>query len=340
LIGYFHEDNFVTAHDLIVKREQPLRTILQLGSSETEVSQNPNHDEMDQNPSGRVSVYQKILPKESSRSLWELCEHRAHDYNEAIELLQREQDYNFNVTQPPISRLHIVRISNTRHIIMCHSHQAHHDNASMENYRQNVLKAYVSLCRGVIGDGYNDKARMAKSLILPTVPSKTYPIPPASRRLSFNDVPLSLKFHFRQSDRHQEAASTSHAVPQSEILVEPLDANHKNEYLTFSKRQREALFASDYQNQLSYWCKELEGAQPLSFPKDYTADPDVMDSHLGNMVTFRMESGIASRWKEVLSVNECNPNIGGLTLFHIMLSRWFNEKDIVSGVYFANRDEP
>lgn len=338
LIGYFNEDALVTAHDLVVKREQPLRTILRLGN-ETEVSQNHNHNE-DWKCVGRVSVYQKVLPKESSRLLWELCEHRAHDYNEAIDILQREQDYNFDVTQPPISRMHIVRISNTRYMVMCHSHQAHHDNASMENYRQHVLKAYVALCQGSGNVGNDRSRRMAKSQnLLPSVHFQTYQKSHHPRRLSFNDA-LSLKFHLRQSDRHQQqASSTFYHSPQAQILEEPLDATHENEYLTFSKWQRESLSVSDYQEQLSYWLTELHGAQPMSFPKDYTANPEVIDSHWGNMVTFRIDTDIASRWKEMLRVYECNPNIGGLSLFHIMLSRWFHEKDVVTGAYFANRDE-
>lgn len=336
LVGFFNEDALVQAHDLVVKREQPLRTILRLGS-ETELSNVQNWD------NGIVSVYQKVLPKESSRSLWELCEHRAHDDNEAVDILQREQDYSFDVTKPPISRLHIVRISNTRHLVMCHSHQAHHDYISMDNYRRHVLKTYIALCQGLganLGkDRSTSSSRMAQSLIVPIDHSKTWQKTPIRRRLSLNDK-LSFHFNPRQSDRRPQTASTLHTLPlYNQSLYDSLAGNHKNDYLSFSKQQRQSLSVSDYENQLSYWLKELEGAQPLTFPKDHTAKPDIMDSHSGNMVTFRIEPSIASLWKERLDIYECTPYMGGITLFHIMLSRWFHEKDIVSGAYFANRDE-
>jgi hypothetical protein len=180
---------------------------------------------------------------------------------------------------------------------------------------------------------------MAQSLIVPNDHSKTWQKTPLRRRLSLNDK-LSFHFNPRQSDRHPQAAYTLRALPlYNQSLYDSLDGNNKNDYLSFSKQQRQSLSVKDYENQLSYWLKELEGAQPLTFPKDHSAKPDIMDSHSGNMVTFRIEPSIASLWKERLDVYECNPYMGGTTLFHIMLSRWFHEKDIVSGAYFANRDE-
>mmetsp|Transcript_30864 Transcript_30864/g.62275 ORF Transcript_30864/g.62275 Transcript_30864/m.62275 type:complete len:198 (+) Transcript_30864:1612-2205(+) len=56
------------------------------------------------------------------------------------------------------------------------------------------------------------------------------------------------------------------------------------------------------------------------------------------MVTLRLEPDIANKWKQCLSSHGCTPFMGGMTLLHIILSRWFNEKDIVSGAAIANRD--
>ena len=255
--GKFNEDAMVQALDLVVKREQPLRTVLRL---------NPT-------PSSKRSegtVQQRVLPLYQSRNCWELSIHEASTYEEAIDILEKEQDYIFDLTVTPISRLHIVNVNSTRHVVMCNSHHVHHDTGSVVNYRRHVMDAYIAICRN-------------ESVVIP----------------------------------NEEA---------------PFD------YVAYAVWQRQVLTprSTAYQNQLAYWKSELDGARALTFPKDPTAN--VHGGPSGGMVTLRLEHDVAMKWKQCLSSHGCTPFMGGMTLLHILLSRWFNEKDIISGAAIANRD--
>jgi hypothetical protein len=125
--GKFDKEAMIRAHDLVVKREQPLRTILRLNPSLSTTSDG--------------TVQQCVLPQHDSRNYWDLCEHNAWTYEEAISILEEAQDYNFDLTQTPVSRLHIVQINNDdgRHLVMCNSHHVHHDTGSVVTYRRHVV---------------------------------------------------------------------------------------------------------------------------------------------------------------------------------------------------------
>lgn len=70
--GKFDKEAMIRAHDLVVKREQPLRTVLRLNPSLSKT--------------GDTSVQQSVLPMHDSRSCWDLCEHNAQTYEEAIRI--------------------------------------------------------------------------------------------------------------------------------------------------------------------------------------------------------------------------------------------------------------
>lgn len=255
--GDFNKDAMIQALDLVVKREQPLRTVLRL----------------DPNPSKKSDgkVQQRVLPIDESRNCWELSLHSASSYEEAMEILEKEQNYIFDLTQTPISRLHIVKISPVRHVVMCNSHHVHHDTGSVVTYRRHVMEAYIAINR-------NEKVE----------------------------------------------------APNEEATFD---------YIAYAVWQRKVLTSrgANYCGQLSYWKDELDGARALSFPKDSTANAHAEGSS-GGMVTLRLEPDVAAKWKQCLSSHGCTPFMGGMTLLHILLSRWFNEKDIVSGAAIANRD--
>ena len=132
--GKFNRDAMIQAHDFVVKKEQPLRTVLRLDSGN--VSRNSS------------TVQQQILPKDLSRELWELVEHTAFTIEDAVSILEKEQDYIFDLSNPPIARLHIVRIDEGRHLVMCNSHHVHHDTGSVVTYRRHVLETYITICEG------------------------------------------------------------------------------------------------------------------------------------------------------------------------------------------------
>eukprot|EP00957_Ditylum_brightwellii_P111163 8476206-Ditylum_brightwellii.AAC.1 len=78
LKGNFDKAAMLAAHDFVIKREQPLCTI---------VRQN--------NTTGQFQ--QRVLPKIASRECWKLCEHVADSYEDAIEIFKREQDFIFDL---------------------------------------------------------------------------------------------------------------------------------------------------------------------------------------------------------------------------------------------------
>jgi len=129
--GKFDKDAMIRAHDLVVKREQPLRTILRL-----------NPSSLSKTIDG--TVQQRVLPQHDSRNYWDLCEHNALTYEEAISILEKAQDYNFDITQTPVARFHIVQINDSdgdgRHLVMCNSHHVHHDTGSVVTYRRHVVR--------------------------------------------------------------------------------------------------------------------------------------------------------------------------------------------------------
>lgn len=65
------------------------------------------------------------------------------------------------------------------------------------------------------------------------------------------------------------------------------------DYLAYAILQREVLTprGAAYQNQLTYWKGELDGARALSFPNDPTA---IKGGSSGGMVTLRIEPDIAA----------------------------------------------
>ena len=254
--GKFNKDAMIRALDLVVKKEQPLRTVLRL---------NPN-----QSKRSDGTVQQRVLPIDESRNCWELSLHNAISYREAMQILEKEQDYTFDLTQTPISRLHIVKVSPVRHVVMCNSHHVHHDTGSVVIYRRHVMETFIAICR-------------------------------------------------------DESVDT----PDKEATFD---------YIAYAVWQRQVLTSrgANYRSQLSYWKDELDGARALTFPKDPTAN--AQGGPLGGMVTLRLEPNVATKWKQCLSSHGCTPFMGGMMLYHIILSRWFNEKDIVSGAAIANRD--
>ena len=108
--GKLNRELMLQALDLVVKREQPLRTILRLKGG---------------------NVQQKVLPKSDSRQLWECHDHFAGSYEDAIQILSEEQGYIFNVKQAPISRMNIVKLESDRSLVMVNGHHVNHDTVSI-----------------------------------------------------------------------------------------------------------------------------------------------------------------------------------------------------------------
>jgi len=130
------------------------------------------------------------------------------------------------------------------------------------------------------------------------------------------------------------------AISKKEQVDVTDDTEPTMDYLHYAIWQRQVLTPRGrvYQNQLAYWKEELNGARALTFPNDPTATTADCQGGGGGMVTLRIEPDVAAKWKQNLSAHGCTPFMGGMALLHILLSRWFNEKDIVSGAAIANRD--
>lgn len=70
--GNFNRELMLKALDLVVKREQPLRTILRFNKK-------------------AGIVQQKVLPKSQSHDLWVLKDHTALNYEEAVQIVTYEK---------------------------------------------------------------------------------------------------------------------------------------------------------------------------------------------------------------------------------------------------------
>ncbi len=123
------------------------------------------------------------------------------------------------------------------------------------------------------------------------------------------------------------------SLEQHEVFASPTVLGLAQLLVEKSKKSRSQEDSS--QSHLAHWKAELDGARALTFPKDPTSNAQDSES----LVTFCLEPDIASKWKQCLRGHACTPFMGGMTLFHILLSRWFNEKDIISGALIESRDE-
>ena len=248
--GTFNRELIIKALDCVVKREQPLRSVFKL-SKKTGI------------------VQQKIFAKTDSLQLFAVVDHSANTFEEAIEILTKEQGFSFNLKEKPISRMNIVKISDKRSVVMVNGHHVNHDGWSVVNFRRHLLRNYTDL---VTGKDIND------------------------------------------------------------------DADHEYDYLAWSLWQQTfvARGSAEYKKQLDYWKSELKGASTVEFPRDKPITAS--RTNAGKMVTLSVSPDIMNKWKEDLSANGCTVFMGGLTVLHILISRWCGINDIVTGAAVANRN--
>eukprot|EP00978_Attheya_sp_CCMP212_P033289 scaffold133765_cov60-Attheya_sp.AAC.3 len=252
LKGNFKKEALIEAYDFVVGREQPLRTIVQFNVA-------------------LGILEQQVLPKSDRRSCWTLVEHTAGSHDDAIHILTEEQEFIFDIKTTPISRMNIVKLSDSRHLVMINAHHVNHDGWSIVNFRRHVLQTYVHVVAGK-GQSLDD------------------------------------------SDREYD-------------------------YLAWSLWQQQWMKegSPEYNRQLEYWKSELDGVGPVELPRDKPLSCSSRTNG-GGMVTLSIDAQTVRNWKEGLSKQGCTPFMGGLTLYHILLSRWSNEEDIVTGAATANRN--
>jgi len=94
--------------------------------------------------------------------------------------------------------------------------------------------------------------------------------------------------------------------------------------------------SDEYNKQLAYWVQELEGASTVEFQRDNRKA--VTSENEGGMITLSVEPEVVKMWKECLTKQGCTVFMGGLCILHVLLARWCNQDDIVTGAAVANRN--
>ena len=56
------------------------------------------------------------------------------------------------------------------------------------------------------------------------------------------------------------------------------------------------------------------------------------------MIDFNISSDIITKWKKDIASQGCTIFMGGLTVLHILLARWCDSNDIITGAAVANRN--
>ena len=274
--GKLNRELMLQALDLVVKREQPLRTILRLKGG---------------------NVQQKVLPKSDSRQLWECQDHFAGSYEDAIQILSEEQGYIFNVKQAPISRMNIVKLESDRSLVMVNGHHVNHDTVSIFIiFLLNVNTEYLALTFDLLIVMKWSTVNFRRCLL------QTYV-----------DLCAGQKKDFDESDREYD-------------------------YLGWSLWQQAFVKrgSPEYVKQLKYWKNELQGASVVEFPRDKPLKSS--RANQGKMITFELSPSVIRTWKEDLASQGCTIFMGGLTVLHLLLARWCNKDDIVTGAAVANRN--
>lgn len=108
------------------------------------------------------------------------------------------------------------------------------------------------------------------------------------------------------------------------------------QYKDYALWQRNYLFQSILEQQVSYWEKKLYGFETLNFPLDYIR-PKRID-YKGNVFTFSISSSLSNRVRHLSRSRGITLNSALLGSFSILLGKYSGQDDIVTGSVIANRE--
>ncbi|MDF3054351.1 MAG: amino acid adenylation protein [Gammaproteobacteria bacterium] len=113
--------------------------------------------------------------------------------------------------------------------------------------------------------------------------------------------------------------------------------NLPNQYKDFAQSQRQALLSGSYDSQLDYWISKLKNVSQLNLPTDYTRP--LIQTYNGQHYKFLVSADLLQSIRAFASRLNLTVYMVLLTSFFILLSRYSNQKDIVTGTAIANRDD-
>jgi acyl-CoA synthetase (AMP-forming)/AMP-acid ligase II/aryl carrier-like protein len=91
-----------------------------------------------------MQAEQRVVLESESESCLDFVEHSARNPEEALEIVEREQAYLFDLEHGPIVRVNLIKISPKMHYVLINFHHLNIDGWSQALHRHLVLEAYVA----------------------------------------------------------------------------------------------------------------------------------------------------------------------------------------------------
>jgi non-ribosomal peptide synthetase component F len=91
-----------------------------------------------------LQAEQRVISPSEAESCLEFLEHTAQSDVQALEIVQREQAYIFNLEQGPVVRVNLIQVSAKLHYVLINFHHLNIDGWSQALHRHQVLVAYVA----------------------------------------------------------------------------------------------------------------------------------------------------------------------------------------------------
>ncbi|WP_435603473.1 alpha/beta fold hydrolase [Streptomyces sp. bgisy130] len=123
------------------------------------------------------------------------------------------------------------------------------------------------------------------------------------------------------------------AVGDRAAEVEPSVA----QYADFAVSEREWLESAECQEQLEFWRRTLDGAEPLNLPTDRPRS--AVPSSAGDAVRFTVAEEVTAGLDGLLVKERVTPFMFLLAVHHLVLARATGQQDVVVGSPMANRRE-
>ncbi|PEL55982.1 condensation domain-containing protein, partial [Bacillus wiedmannii] len=139
----------------------------------------------------------------------------------------------------------------------------------------------------------------------------------------------SLGVLIKEMNRYYEAFVSGKHHEMSELAIQ---------YLDFSLWQKNYLQGSVYEEQLSYWKKNLQGKLPvLQLPTNRPRP--LVQSFRGERLYFEIPRDLVNKIKKLISTEEITLFMALLSAYATLLYRYSLQKDILIGTSIANRNK-
>ena len=139
----------------------------------------------------------------------------------------------------------------------------------------------------------------------------------------------SIEIFIREFTALYEAFCQGHPSPLEELPIQ---------YADFAQWQREWLQGQVFDQQLTYWRQQLEGATALELPTDFPRP--AAREHYGASLRFRLSDELTRELKELSRREGVTLFMALLAAFKIVLGRYAGQDDVVISIPIANRRRP